>query len=1270
MCTNIPELCLKLILSLIHRVHQLIQPFLEVENCFDQAKDHQTNPVSSNINLGGQDHHDDKTSVNRGTAVKAPASHHHDHPDEDRNKRKNDQAEAEEKDPDDRRLGDHHRPPLSTQSLQFLINSFPSSQPACPVSIDFLARFQSPQDLILSLKLIISTIALNHLITIDDQLKIDRPYTLATIDRLDSIPVFGSKDIKLLQSLAQTVSNWLIYHQLKSSTAIDDQVRTQYSDRKQSIQEISQDSHQVCFSGLSFHQTVRSLVRIILPPELDRLFDHHSPQDPIELKKFRALILLHPRFALHHALFQVLLIPLIAGLLRLRLDRNLSACVDHYLHRLLDLADPKLVFSSLLSLATATSSSSQSLALNQNGRSEKISKQLSSEISQVLSIRLLRPSGLRGLLQSVMTDDYFEDEDLSQNHDESHLKPQPDRAPITSASLKRAESLYHLLSHPSTLSSDSVYWNTILKNLIEIILPDFAHQLHTVDLRSPNSGDRTATAARAPDSLRRTACYVLNQVIVRQPQIYKSYLSSIIHAAFRPKQPSAQPTRELGLVVVSFSQINLTIQLINQLVLNSDPSQTFIDRLLLPILPQLLSMSIFLCRTKGDPILRQLSLNLIRIWIKLNQAETVAEMFCRSIRELEAGRELNPDHDTPPTCSQPTKNKGRNQWARDDGGMCCIKFDRFDGGNLLEFNLDPSELMQWFDGLNNLDLLGLLLGKWLIEIELLRTRSGFQEAKMILFRIQVCLKLIDSFDCSSIIKKHPSQVLGFICQSLKIHHDKKHPSPSVSALPDDLYCQDATREQTERTRGVLDSLKCLNLGDLDGHQTFNEEEDIEEGDLDRGIMLAGLTLFVTLFESISNLDEQSTAILHEISSRLDELLLNNKTKITPEVYDLAMKSRLIISVHKALAEVEGSISRNRNELELENERERRELENKYTEGLKLVADECLPLRSQGIGILKEVLLSRPRSNEARKLIDIWAVKVIEVLLQMIEEDDSFVYLNAIKGLSALAERYHHPVCLKLNLGFGRSDRNGTLYPNSLSVDRNDVDRRLRIGEAMVQIIQRAGSALPIYIDRLIPSLLLVLHSPNHEQFPGCIKTSALTTLTTCIESSLLTMMPYLSDLIQSCLTILNSQIGSSSLNRPTDLEQTLESVEHDQDSGDEGSHDHSDTNPEVLDDDHEDRHLIKLPDQMIMLRRAAIFLIEQLLNQIYQLCSQSSSSPSRAFLNKIKDTLAGSLRDIHRVLNYHVLLAHQRYPPIDPPVLVMVRNSLAHSNFIMGFFTL
>lgn len=333
---------LKLILSLIHRVHQLIQPFLEVENCFDQAKDHQTNPVSSNINLGGQDHHDDKTSVNRGTAVKAPASHHHDHPDEDRNKRKNDQAEAEEKDPDDRRLGDHHRPPLSTQSLQFLINSFPSSQPACPVSIDFLARFQSPQDLILSLKLIISTIALNHLITIDDQLKIDRPYTLATIDRLDSIPVFGSKDIKLLQSLAQTVSNWLIYHQLKSSTAIDDQVRTQYSDRKQSIQEISQDSHQVCFSGLSFHQTVRSLVRIILPPELDRLFDHHSPQDPIELKKFRALILLHPRFALHHALFQVLLIPLIAGLLRLRLDRNLSACVDHYLHRLLDLSQARI----------------------------------------------------------------------------------------------------------------------------------------------------------------------------------------------------------------------------------------------------------------------------------------------------------------------------------------------------------------------------------------------------------------------------------------------------------------------------------------------------------------------------------------------------------------------------------------------------------------------------------------------------------------------------------------------------------------------------------------------------------------------------------------------------------------------------------------------------------------------------------------------------------------------------------------------------------------
>lgn len=149
---------------------------------------------------------------------------------------------------------------------------------------------------------------------------------------------------------------------------------------------------------------------------------------------------------------------------------------------------------------------------------------------------------------------------------------------------------------------------------------------------------------------------------------------------------------------------------------------------------------------------------------------------------------------------------------------------------------------------------------------------------------------------------------------------------------------------------------------------------------------------------------------------------------------------------------------------------RHELLSAYEEGLNLVADPCLPIRAQGIVVLKKILYTHAHQPDQAELMSSLAPKVVDVLLKLIEEEDSFIYLNAIKALSELAERFSLLICVKLNQLYGIDQRQelqtkGTIASPAVEDDQQacrELDKRLRIGEAMVQIVQRAGQALPIY----------------------------------------------------------------------------------------------------------------------------------------------------------------------------------------------------------------
>ena len=166
----------------------------------------------------------------------------------------------------------------------------------------------------------------------------------------------------------------------------------------------------------------------------------------------------------------------------------------------------------------------------------------------------------------------------------------------------------------------------------------------------------------------------------------------------------------------------------------------------------------------------------------------------------------------------------------------------------------------------------------------------------------------------------------------------------------------------------------------------------------------------------------------------------------------------------------------------------------YQKALKLLQDPLLPVRAHGLLLLRQLVSSPARENEDEReraereaIIRALHPAILSIFLQAIQEDDSYVFLNAVQGLAALV---HAP-------GPGPNPKSGTGYEvlkalmnayargaEDLADDRSEsnrkskdaekgkgkgkgksvseIDTRLRIGEALAVIVRRCGDSLGVY----------------------------------------------------------------------------------------------------------------------------------------------------------------------------------------------------------------
>lgn len=134
-------------------------------------------------------------------------------------------------------------------------------------------------------------------------------------------------------------------------------------------------------------------------------------------------------------------------------------------------------------------------------------------------------------------------------------------------------------------------------------------------------------------------------------------------------------------------------------------------------------------------------------------------------------------------------------------------------------------------------------------------------------------------------------------------------------------------------------------------------------------------------------------------------------------------------------------------------------------------DPLIPVRAFGLSQIRQLILTSASSiikqqeqnsssavtAAASSVITPRLPAILALHLDHIHDNDSFIYLNAIKGLAALTDVYPRQTLLYISNRYATSSDGTTSAASSMGLDY-----RLRLGEVLLLTVQRCGPALRKY----------------------------------------------------------------------------------------------------------------------------------------------------------------------------------------------------------------
>ncbi|TEB30240.1 hypothetical protein FA13DRAFT_579051 [Coprinellus micaceus] len=607
---------------------------------------------------------------------------------------------------------------------------------------------------------------------------------------------------------------------------------------------------------------------------------------------------------------------------------------------------------------------------------------------------------------------------------------------------------------------------------------------------------------RVPASFRKLAAFTLSQVLGRTftyQSIAAPLVYSTLHLPFLRVSHPEDESAKLPLPSTALSNILIFIS-------NCDPSPELISNLLSPIVPPLYSLSFYLGTQKtSDPQLKESVQGLLVTWGKIVDATKANDTLWALVREgqqqywkasLDGSIRLVPEPEEVRRLDILTPEDLKK--TQDEGAL---------DTNIFNLYPDPAHFVRFLKLLDRGDVVSDLFIKILEAYQQSKARNGDPLKSLHYLQIFMQMQLQLLGDSSSSILRKPDQLLSFIKQILE---------STVSTDP-------RTTTESAINRLEIDDDSDNDSDDLSEHDSDDDDPGSEVVKPDDEMVETTLNLLLSVLEIHESLSARNAPILNEVFSLLEPVTYSTSSSLRP----LAREARMVITARSAST----STSSERKSRGMEEET----AQEIYQKSLKLLQDPILPVRAHGLLLLRQLVTPKPRgaAEQGATVTDPALVPaILSIFLQSVQDDDSYIFLNALQGLAVMVEGFGKDV-LK---GLVRDYSHGLDTMPADSMSKQDLDVRTRIGEALSTVIQRCGTTLGKYGDILIPALVSVYRSGG---IPVTLRTSALSLLADAINTYPLAMLSYTEYLAQGMIDLLQIE-SRSALNLGSNEEKKAE----------------------------------------------------------------------------------------------------------------------------------
>ncbi|KAI9267138.1 hypothetical protein EDC94DRAFT_667356 [Helicostylum pulchrum] len=285
----------------------------------------------------------------------------------------------------------------------------------------------------------------------------------------------------------------------------------------------------------------------------------------------------------------------------------------------------------------------------------------------------------------------------------------------------------------------------------------------------------------------------------------------------------------------------------------------------------------------------------------------------------------------------------------------------------------------------------------------------------ILLTLHLIMGMLDTLGPTILGK--PTQIISFATNIVNDHVER-------------LMTPKHKPEKKKASNGFPDIANIVDKEELEAIEEAHDEQFSIEDDFESLILAINLLRAVMhendqLSDQAVKLLESSMEPLKKLESHPFELVGESVNEVLLAIQSYLSAQRMSNMKHRPSASIEAS-------------------KEKYREAMKSLQDDLLPIRAHGMGMLKEMVLAKDPLVSSGEGLN----QVLDIFVRLVQDEDSYIYLNAVKGLSALTDAYGNQIIKKL----------GDIYSDS----NQKLDNRLRIGEALLQTIQRCGTALGKY----------------------------------------------------------------------------------------------------------------------------------------------------------------------------------------------------------------